>query len=264
MRARVGQTGRWPVLTMPWQMGESDSWEEQVRDGALFSRFYFEEERRDSRKSDTPDAIVQAAAGLNIAAAFGTFREDSSLTAEEYLGIAVKDTQQQFGQAPVISDPVDFMNKNRLRSYEDVERWFFDWEIAHCQNPLDLPEYGLMHLSWFDPKPLPQALLLMPSPRGWEVPAYISWFGAYLCNSQFIVALLKEWHCLYGAELVAHFGTMMQFKVARRPQTAEEAFHLAWQQHMVAPCTTILPGVSVRDHARALLHTDKWFLHEKP
>lgn len=57
---------------------------------------------------------------------------------------------------------------------------------------------------------------------------------------------------------------MLQFVVARRPATAEEALELAWQQYLVAPCTMLLPGVSVRDHARALLHIDRWFLHERP
>lgn len=26
----------------------------------------------------------------------------------------------------------------------------------------------------------------------------------------------------------------------------------------------ILPGVAIREHAKALLHIDRWFLHERP
>jgi hypothetical protein len=73
----------------------------------------------------------------------------------------------------------------------------------------------------------------------------------------------KAWQA-YGAELVAHFGTMLQFVVSRPPQTLDQAFALAVQQNAVAPCTLALPGVSLREHVRALMCVDKWFLHERP
>jgi hypothetical protein len=104
----------------------------------------------------------------------------------------------------------------------------------------------------------------MPSERHWEAPSYINWFASTSHSSQLVVALLREWNTKYGAELVAHHGTMLEFTASRLPSSPEEAFHLAWQQETIAPCTTILPGVSLRDHARAMLHTNRWFLHERP
>ncbi|MBF0377438.1 MAG: DUF4253 domain-containing protein [Desulfamplus sp.] len=196
---------------------------------------------------------------------FDSFPLDYSLSIEDALEIALDSTQRQFGKIPFIEDRLSFLLNESLSTYYDIERWFFEWEINHCEDSLALPEYGLAHIKWFEPTS--ETLLLMPSLRGWETPAYINWFaagGAGRCNSQFIVALLDEWHSKYGAELVGHYGTMLHFVVDRRPSTPNEAFHLAWQHNMVAPCTTILQGVSIRDHARALLHTNKWFLHERP
>jgi hypothetical protein len=215
--------------------------------------------------NDSPQAILQASTDLDVDKLFANFREDDSISIEEYLELSLDDTESRFGKSPdILGNPALFLKNNSLATFEDVERWLFEWEQANCLNPLTLSETGLSHISWYEPVYEKQALLLMPSPNSWDVPAYINWYSSYLCNSQFIVALLREWHTKYGAELVAHFGTMLQLNVMRQPQTAEDAFHLAWQQHMIAPCTTILPGVSPRDHARALLKTKQWFLHQRP
>lgn len=104
----------------------------------------------------------------------------------------------------------------------------------------------------------------MPTANGWEIPAYINWYAASRGNSQSVVALLRAWQLQHGAELVAHYGTMLHFTVQQRPRTVNEAYHLAWQQAAIAPCTLTLPGVALRNHARALLHADRWFLREQP
>lgn len=262
LRSCVARTERWPVLANLFA-NKTAPWAVQVRQADLFIRHGFSQENRNGRRGDSPDAVIEASAGLDVAAAFAGFRADDSITTEEYLEVAVQESVNRFGTAPRIDDALDFLSENRLYSFKDIERWFLDWEIATFPAALELPEAGLAHLQWYEPRES-HALVLMPSDRGWEVPAYVSFYGAHQCNSQFVVALLKEWNDRYGAELVAHYGTMLQFQTTRRPQTAEEAFHLAWQQHLIAPCTTILPGVSVRDHARALLHTNQWFLHERP
>ena len=104
----------------------------------------------------------------------------------------------------------------------------------------------------------------MPTINSWEIPAYISWYGAESCSSELVVALLKYWHEKYGAELVAHYGTMLQLVTQTLPTSPEEAFRLAWEQQVIAPCTTCLPGISLRNHAREMLHCHQWFLHERP
>jgi hypothetical protein len=78
------------------------------------------------------------------------------------------------------------------------------------------------------------------------------------------VAVLHHWSDRFGAELVAHYGTMLQFVVDRPPTTLDDAFIVAWQQELVAECTTVKPGVPVRHHARVLVGRERWFLHDRP
>ncbi|MEI6443480.1 MAG: DUF4253 domain-containing protein [Nostocales cyanobacterium ELA583] len=68
----------------------------------------------------------------------------------------------------------------------------------------------------------------------------------------------------YQIELVCHYGTMLQLKTKNKPKTCQEALQLAIEQEIIAPCTTMLPGISLEDHACALLKSDYWFLHERP
>lgn len=119
-------------------------------------------------------------------------------------------------------------------------------------------------MEWFDPSPQAVVIVLLPITSGAESLAYLHWYAAETVGSEALIAVLKDWEQAYGAELVAHFGTMLQFVVSRPPQTLDQAFALAAQQYAVAPCTLALPGVSLREHVRALMHTDKWFLHERP
>lgn len=263
LRSNIALTGRWPVLTT-LDVDRSIPWQAQVEQSDLFSRFGFDDEDLRGRQGNSPDAVVQASTGLDIAQSFAKIPKDESITTEEFLEVAIDDTLRRFGATPQAGDALDFLGENRLYSVEDIERWFLAWEIATFPGALDLPEAGLAHLKWFEPRNDVQALVLTPSDRGWEVPAYMNWYGAARTNSQLVVALLREWNEKYGAELVAHFGTMLQLYTTRRPDTWEEAFQLAWQQHMIAPCTTLLPGISLRDRARALMHTNQWFLHERP
>jgi hypothetical protein len=263
LRGLSEKTGRWPVLSM-LHSDRSQRWDAQVLGADLFSRFYFKEERRDERRGDGPFEIVEAAQGIDVESQFSAFPPDEGYDLEEMVESELEGTRQEFGKAPSLDEALAFLSRESSFSPHSLERWLFDWEIKNCDDPLRLPAHGLAHMQWFEPKHESQALLLMPSLRFWEVPAYINWFASYRCNSQFIVALLKEWHSKYGAELVAHHGTMLHLAVSRRPTTPDEALRLAWQHYVMAPCTTLLPGVSLRNHARALLHTDRWFLHERP
>ncbi|UXI65805.1 DUF4253 domain-containing protein [Tahibacter amnicola] len=262
-RERVRDTGRWPVLTLVGA-GRSGAWSRVVASEDYFSRFYFEEEERDRRRDDEPETILQAAQAVDVAGALAAIPDDTTGFLFELLDVALAETRRRFGKAPVVDDPGEFLLRELIYDQHALERWFFEWERRNGTDALQLAGDGLAHLEWFAPPPEEQALLLLPSARHWEAPAYIHWFGALRCNSQTIVALLREWHARFGAELVAHYGTILQFGVARPPATPEAAFELAWQQHVVAPCTTLLPGVSVRNHARALLHAQRWFLHERP
>jgi len=57
---------------------------------------------------------------------------------------------------------------------------------------------------------------------------------------------------------------MLEFVVNRPPRSLDEAWALAREQELVAPCTTALPGITLREHARSLVDRDTWFIHERP
>ena len=139
LRSLSTTTGRWPVLTMLHTTG-SGSRDSQVLAEDLLSRFYFEEERHDARLGDSPADIIAAAAGPDIAEQFATFRADTSLTTEEALDIAREETLSQYGKAPSIGDPREFLARESIATFKALEKWFLQWEIAHCAEPLRLPE----------------------------------------------------------------------------------------------------------------------------
>ena len=79
-----------------------------------------------------------------------------------------------------------------------------------------------------------------------------------------LIALLRSWRERFGAELVAHWGNMLQLVVEHPPTDADTAWELAWEQTLVAPCTIWLPGTPLREYARSLIGANRWFLHERP
>lgn len=90
------------------------------------------------------------------------------------------------------------------------------------------------------------------------------WYGSDFNNSEnseLVIALLKYWHEKYGSELVCHYGTILQLTTKKLPTSPEEAFQLAWEQEVITPYLSIETDLS--DHARELLHSYRWFLHER-
>lgn len=65
--------------------------------------------------------------------------------------------------------------------------------------------------------------------------------------------LLQKWPEQYQAQLVCHYGTMLQLSLTESPSNLDEAFTLAWVQIAIAPCTVLLPGVSLREHDSSLI-----------
>ena len=68
----------------------------------------------------------------------------------------------------------------------------------------------------------------------------------------------------YGAQLTRCFATTLHLRVARRPGSIDEAFALAIEHRHFASDTFVLPGISLREHARALLTVDRWYFHDRP
>ena len=263
MKAKIGDTGRWPVLIACWG-NRTSSWHEQLHQEDLFDRFPFQYELdRKNRENLSPEIIISGAEKIDLEASLDQLSLDAEEDLKDYLADTISETQEQFGETPELSLLNQLIESGELNSEVDLERWLFNWEIEHFGEKATA-SIDNSYIHWFDPVHEPMALLLMPTMNSWEIPAYISWYGAESCSSELVVALLKHWHQKYGAELLAHYGTMLQLVTQTLPNSPEEAFTLAWKQQVIAPCTTCLPGVSLRNHAREMLHSHEWFLHERP
>ncbi len=154
----------------------------------------------------------------------------------------------------------DFLNKKIEISSAEFHEKLALLEKQHPQHLL----INLSYLQWYEPIDQPLALLLLPVQNSWEILAYLHWYGAEYLGSDKVMSLLKYWHEQYQIELVCHYVTMLQLTVKNKPKTFKEALQLAIEQETIAPCTTMLPGISLEDHACALLKSDFWFLHERP
>jgi hypothetical protein len=255
---QLNETERYPIVTTSWGGGYAN-WEQNIRSGDLFSRFYFREEY--PNLDVAPEAIIERTNLFNQAD-LEQFLNVSAVSytddLEEQILPELETTEENFGSAPTEKEIREQIKLNKISTIVDLERYLFNWEL-NCPNQEEFSHYS-DYMDWCQPNNQHIALLLLPTPHSWETLAYLSWYG----GSKIAIPLLRQWYQKYQAELVCHYGTMLQLNVSKKPTTLTTAFELAWQQIALAPCTTMLPGISIREHARCLLQTNRWFLHERP
>lgn len=260
LRNLLPQTQRYPVIATCWQ-GDYGGWQKTLHDEDFFSRFYFSEEYPDLDLS--PEAIITRANALTSQDLDLFLHERAQINTydlEEQIFTELANTRNSVGQSPLESEIQELVRVGQISHIVDLEKYLFNWELQHTPEISIPSNQSTSYLDWYQPTGQTLALLLLPTPYSWETLAYLSWYG----GSKGAIPLLKKWHQLYDAELVCHYGTMLQLLVGKRPSNAEEAFGLASEQVLLAPCTTILSGVSIRDHARSLLQLNQWFIHERP
>ena len=283
------KSGRWPVVSTFWG-GGGDTWQEQVEGEEFFSRFFFEEAPNNPDVS--PHSLIDSASDRNVdelVEKLVEYRNCDELDEEtiewhlndpksQYKSVEeikeklaefrnfdklienhLSDTKSRYGIAPSAQEAkTGVRNRDELTAEYRLERWLLEWEL---QQPGDgKPE--LAHQEWFTQDP--SVLLLLPTAKSWETLAYINWYGASRPGTEYYIPLLKYWSEKYGAKLVAHYGTMLQFFVSEPPVLIQDAWKLACQHDLVAPCTLALPGITVRHHALSLVGNVRWFLHERP
>lgn len=263
LRKLVPKTGMWPVLYAFWG-NPQNSWEEYVNNDNMFMRRPFEWESQEESRNLSPQAIVARAEITSFEGLLEKHADMYSENLQEDFGYSLLKTKERFGISPAADEVEHLIKCKKIKNYIEFEKWLLDWELQHIPREQSLPPASTRYIDWHIPQNVSQALILLPTVNCWEVLAYIHWYGAETCGSETAIAMLRWWNEKYGAELVAHYGTMLNIQVANRPATIDEAFRLAWEQEALAPCTTALPGESLRDHARALLKVHRWFLHERP
>ena len=254
------QTQRYPVITACWS-SNAGNWQKDIINEDFFSRFYFGEEYPNLDLA--PEAIIARANSMSSQELDSCLDEHARFNTydlEEQILTELANTSSIFGAAPLISELQALVRSGQISTIVDIEKYLFDWELQHIAEISTRSHQEPTYLDWYQPTGQTMALILLPTPHSWETLAYLSWYG----GSKMAIPLLQKWHQLYDANLVCHYGTMLQFLVGKRPSTLQQAFKLASEQVLLAPCTTLLSGVPIRDHARSLLQLKRWFIHERP
>jgi hypothetical protein len=144
----------------------------------------------------------------------------------------------------------------------ELDRWVYDTVLADpdlADRVRHMFQYLIGTGNWFTPKRV--QLVLLPTPHPWLAPAWTSYHGALTAElMQACAAAMYQWHQRWDAELVACWGTMLQFTVERQPDLGEPAWELAGQLMAL--------GESLQEErwmlAMAVTESDAWFLHDKP
>ncbi|TQV89746.1 DUF4253 domain-containing protein [Aliikangiella coralliicola] len=254
------KTGFTPVVTTFWG-ASSGSWLDALKEEDLFMRFPYEGE--DDTLDISPKAIIERSKTSSYSALLDEHNAIYSEDLVDHMEFVLDSLQETFGKSPSEKEILELMSKGDIKSYFEFEGWILKWQIKE-ERGLKQNEDNDSYLDWFNPEGQVEALILLPIQFSYDVLAYIHWFGAENLSTEASIAMLRHWNEAYGAELVAHYGTMLHLKTRNRPSSILDAFNLAKEQESFAPCTTALPGASLRDLTFALMKRDLWFLHERP
>ena len=254
-RSLVDATGRWPVATQLWS-GGGGNFSADLNNADLFSRFYYLE--APDADDVSPRALVAAAAEVDVDAFVARMkaeREEDLSSDDIEIEYAREDTLQRCGKAPTLEE----LEAQNFATPIALERWMLDWELQH--GGISKPENGRQ--DFFEPDDT-ALILFLPTSDPWETLAYLNWYGTSDNGSEHYIALGRHWQQRYGAELFAHYGTMIECFVSNPPTNIDDAFELAQQHDLAGPCTLPLPGITLRNYAAGLLGHDRWFLHDRP
>jgi hypothetical protein len=119
----------------------------------------------------------------------------------------------------------------------------------------------MLHLDIQQGRPVDRVgLVLVPTERSWEAPAYLNYGGWNECPEPAVhVAFLRRWHERYGAEVVSIGPDVMEVSIARPVTGREEALALADEQFLYS-YDIVAQGTETLDRLAAhLLHATVWY-----
>ncbi|SDZ63634.1 protein of unknown function [Asanoa ishikariensis] len=238
-RAATAQTGRWPVLAMV-----DGQWLDPEREQI--------EALEHAARTVDPWAVHQ----WSGADAHSLIEPDQlHLWLPDFLGQDATQQARQDLRPP--TTPVA------------VQRWTWERLLADPTAleqawPHTAPYVGTR--CWFTPLEGADVVLL-PTPVQWLAPAWFDYWGAISLGNRGgdpgrdgLAAAIRQWEQQWGAELVASWGTMLQFVVSRQPALGEQAWQLALQ-HLAVGGSLETPAWKL---ALALTRSDAWLLHDRP
>jgi hypothetical protein len=258
LRRLADRTGRWPVAVPNW-----------AGDRNWFNRFPYRRGRDDERDL-APEAVLRRAAEMDFEWAMGLLPPAGppgwTPSFEQRMGAlrrGLEESARRVGSPPPWSDvELEQMSRGGI----DLDAALFEWEESRRPTTEPEPPPGL--LEWhFSNWPEPAYLLLLPTVEAAAAPAYLSFYGAgrlHGLGHEALICILRDWHERFGAELVANTSTLLYLSVERPPTRITDAYALAREHIRALPDTRIVPMISPRQYARALLGRERWTLWSKP
>lgn len=119
----------------------------------------------------------------------------------------------------------------------------------------------MLHLDVQQGRPVDRVgIVLVPTERSWEAPAFLNYGGWNECPEPAVhAAFLRRWHERYGAEVVSIGPDVMELAIARPVTDREEALALAGEQFLYS-YDIVAQGTETLDRLAAhLLHATVWY-----
>ena len=152
----------------------------------------------------------------------------------------------------------DSFSKGRL---EQDGEYYGTVDIGEWPDGIPPSEALVGHTGLLPSKPLKDVVVCkVPTPRSWEVPAYLRFGGWNECPaSEEHVALLHRWNDQYGAEIITVTHDMIECTVSRPPTTKDQAMELAREQFIYCPDIVHQGTESLSGLAATLLGGKTWY-----
>lgn len=178
----------------------------------------------------------------------------SGLPAER---VALRSTDQLLAAAAKVQFPADLYKAAEMSPPKEGEVLPATWPAPSGEAPPALTVAQDLQTG----RPLEKVhILILPTDRSWEVPAYLRWGGWNACPSpELHVAALRSWHERFSAELIGLNGDTMNVRIRNRPKDRRQAWALAHELHAYCPDIVDQGLGSIAALAGELMRNDWWF-----
>lgn len=103
-------------------------------------------------------------------------------------------------------------------------------------------------------------IVIVPTEKSWEAPAYLKWGGWNSCPPpEFHVAIFKEWHEKFGAEVAGMSIDTVNLRIVRPVANRDDALSLAKQQYLYCGDNVDQGTGSISNLAATLIGQRWWF-----
>ncbi|MGE7207548.1 DUF4253 domain-containing protein [Sphingomonas sp. NPDC019816] len=171
--------------------------------------------------------------------------------------IAPRSTEQILAASAKVEFPADLYKAAGISPPQDDDVLPKTWPAPSAEAPPGLTVAQDLQTG----RPLEKAhILILPTERSWEAPAYLRWGGWNACPPpELHVAALRSWHARFGAELAGLNGDTMNVRIRNRPKDRQQAWQLAHELHAYCPDIVDQGIGSMAAFASELIRADWWF-----